>query len=142
MLQGVPGKQKINYIDESGEGTAIATNCSSAHNKRHKNKSFQSLMLLLSTFAVKKPCLISSFSQLLGPNSVPVKPALLSVTYKDYTKHSCSTSVIFKLFSDTISEDRILYFVTYKSIRVTQIQRNADGLPAHPFLLLKQLRNL
>lgn len=33
MLQGVPGRQKINYIDESGEGTAIATNCSSAQNK-------------------------------------------------------------------------------------------------------------
>lgn len=32
MLQGIVGKQKINDTDEAGEGTAIATNCSSAHN--------------------------------------------------------------------------------------------------------------
>lgn len=32
MLQGIVGKQKINDTDKAGEGTAIATKRSSAHN--------------------------------------------------------------------------------------------------------------
>lgn len=95
--------------------TTITTNCSKAHNKKHENQYFQSLMLLPSTFAL----------------SAAVNTALLSVIYKDYTKHSWSTSVIPKLFSDR-NEDRIFYFLTYNSKCVTQTQRNADGLSSIP----------
>lgn len=99
--------------------------------KQHKNKSFRALCSSNSHLLFNSPGLFPSFSWLLAHlQPAPVKPASLSITHKDYTKHSfmfdcCNSQVTFRHLFWVV-----LYFVTYKHLCNTNTQKFRCPLPS------------